>query len=134
MSDTVRLYGCGCFEGSEGFETCRKARRLEDRMHDAELTVQGCASNASWLAQYPLTYDDPEYFEHGRSVMDHADKLSRVAVELEHLYYREVAARKRASRAHRSISHHISVQTARGEYRDELLEDPPEPDFDQADL
>lgn len=73
MSETVRLYGCGCLDGPEGFEPCRKARRLEDRMHDAELTVQGCASNASWLAQYLLTYNDPEYFERGRSVMDHAD-------------------------------------------------------------
>lgn len=132
MPQTVRLYGCGCLDGQEECEPCRKARRLEDRMHDAALTVQGCSSNASALAEYPLTWDDPEYFERDHSIMEQSQKLARVALELDHLYHTEVAARKRANRAYRAISHHIAVQLERGEYKDEILEDPPEPDYDEA--
>jgi hypothetical protein len=134
MPDTVRLYGCGCLDGPEHFEPCRKARRLEDRMHDAALAVQGCSSNASALAEYPLTWDDPEYFDREHSIMEQSQKLSRVVLELEHLYHREVTARRRANRAHRAILHHITLQLERGEYKDEVLQDSPEPDFDGADL
>lgn len=127
----ILVYNCGCCETPEDFEPCRKARRLEDRMHDASLEVQSCASNASWLAQYPLTCDDAEYFDKEHSIIEQADKLARVAVELEHLYYKEIRSRKRASRAHRAIAHHITRQSERGEYRYVFLEDPPEdPGFD----
>jgi hypothetical protein len=84
----ILVYSCGCCEGAEDFELCRKACRLEERMHDAELEVQSFASNASFLAQYPLTCDDPEYFERGHSTKNQADKVARVAVDLEDLYYK----------------------------------------------
>lgn len=123
MGDMVLVYSCGCCETPKELELCRKARRLEDRMHDAELELQNCASNASTLAQYPLTYDEPGYFEQKHSVKEQADKLARVAVELDHFYYREI-------RAHRAIARHIMLQSDRGEYRYVFLEDPPDPDFD----
>lgn len=132
MSYMILVYNCGCRETPEDLELCRKARRLEDRMHDAELELQSYASNASTLAQYPLTYDDPEYFEHGHSIKEQADKLARVAVNLEDFYYREVRAQKRAHRAHRAIARHIMFQSDRGDYRYVFLEDPPNPDFDEA--
>lgn len=77
----------------------------EDRMHGAVLQAQGCASDTSFLAQYPLTCHDPEYFEHERSVKEQADKLARVAADLDNLYYRKVRAQRRVNRAHRAISH-----------------------------
>lgn len=130
MGDMVLVYNCGCCETPKELELCHKARRLEDRMYDAELELQSYASNASKLAQYPLTYDEPEYFEHGHSIKEQADKLARVAVDLEDFYYKEIRAQKRAHRAHRAIAWHLMLQSDRGDYKYVFLEDPLDPDFD----
>lgn len=131
MGDMILVYNCGCSEGVEDFELCPKASRLEDRRDKAVVETQSCASNASTLAHYPLTYDDPEYFEGEHSVKDQADKLARVAVDLEDLYYREVRAWGHAQRAYQAVLRHVMRQSEHGEYKYVFLEDPPDSSGDR---
>lgn len=134
MSETIRVYDCGCCHTPETLELCRKAKRLEDRMHDAELDAQSFMSSAWLMTRYPLTYDDPEYFERHHSLKEQAKKLAGTAELVEELSKKEVRALHQASRAHRAISHHVARQSKQGLYRDEFVEPPPEDDFDPADL
>lgn len=134
MSQTIGIYDCGCLDGPEEFEPCRKARRLEDRMHDALLALECCYSSASDLIRYPCTWINPEYFEHTRSIGEDAGKLLAVAGELRSLESRANREEHKEYRARKAISGHLRFQTERGAYREEVIEDPPEPGFEEAGM
>lgn len=134
MTEDVRSYTCGCSDGPEEFYLCRKARRLEDRMHNALLDLEGCHSLADDLVQYPITWTDPTYFERPHTIAEHAEKLSSAVAEVRRLAEKARAAGHKEYRARRAVAEHLRQQEADGAYRDEVIEDPPEPDFDQADL
>lgn len=134
MAEIVAVYDCGCCDGPEGFYLCRKAQRLDDRTLKAALDLQGYYSLASDLAKYPITWTDPRYFERRHSIEEDAQKLFATASELQSLARESKVAGHREYRARRAIAEHLRKQSADGAYREEVIEAPPEPDFDQADL
>lgn len=134
MAETVVVYDCGCCDGPEEFHLCRKARRLDDRMMDAALDLQGCYSLASDLVKYPITWTDPTYFERQHSIEEDAQKLFGTASELQSIARKATVADHREYRARRAIAEHLRKQSADGDYREEVIEDPPEDEFDEADL
>lgn len=134
MSEDVRLYACGCSNGPEEFHLCRKARRLEDRMHNALLDLEGYHSLADDLVKYPITWTDPTYFERPHTIAEDAGKLSSAAAEVRCLAEKARIAGHREYRARRAVAKHLRQQEASGDYRDEVIEDPPEDEFDAADL
>lgn len=134
MTQTVVIYDCGCCDGPEEFHLCHKAHRLEDRMHNALLDLEGLHSLASDLVKYPITWTDPTYFERQHTIEEDAKKLAVAASEMKNLAGKARVASHREYRARRAVAEHLRKQAASGAYREQIIEDPPEDEFDAADL
>lgn len=134
MAERVLAYDCGCCDLPDGFELCRKARRLDDRTLNAALDLQGYYSLASDLVKFPITWTDPTYFERRHSIEEDAEKLFATASELQGLADKARVAAHREYRARRAVAEHLRKQAASGAYREQAIEDPPEDEFDGADL
>lgn len=120
-TSTVRGYGCGCTELHEDpphFEPCPKARRIENRLHDAENAVEMLASAAADIAREPMTIFDARYFERGHSIADNAGALEAAAARLRSTDRSLAAYERRQLRCRKSISEHLRSQIRDGSFTD----------------